>query len=52
MSLSRFMKKETIRIRKKNDNLGSEILGVVAYDSIEKFGEDKKIGRASCRERV
>ena len=26
---------------KKNDNLGSEILGVVAYDSIEKFGEDK-----------
>ena len=41
MSLSRFMKKETIRIRKKNDNLGSEILGVVAYDSIEKFGEEK-----------
>ena len=27
--------------KKKNDNLGSEILGVVAYDSIEKFGEDK-----------
>ena len=26
---------------KKNDNLGSEILGVIAYDSIEKFGEDK-----------
>ena len=26
---------------KKNDNLGSEILGIVAYDSIEKFGEDK-----------
>ena len=27
--------------KKKNDNLGSEILGVVAYDSIKKFGEDK-----------
>jgi len=27
--------------KKKNDNLGSEILGVVAYDSIEKFGEEK-----------
>jgi len=27
--------------KKKNDNLGSEILGVVAYDSIEKFCEDK-----------
>jgi len=26
---------------KKNDNLGSEILGVIAYDSIEKFGKDK-----------
>jgi len=26
---------------KKNDNLGSEILGVIAYDSIEKFGEEK-----------
>jgi len=26
---------------KKNDNLGSEILGVIAYDSIEKFGEAK-----------
>ena len=26
---------------KKNDNLGSEILGIVAYDSIEKFGADK-----------
>jgi len=25
---------------KKNDNLGSEILGVIAYDSIEKFGEE------------
>jgi len=25
----------------KNDNLGSEILGVIAYDSIEKFGKDK-----------
>jgi len=25
---------------KKNDNLGSEILGVIAYDSIEKFGKD------------
>jgi len=27
--------------KKKNDNLGSEILGVIAYDSIEKFGEEK-----------
>ena len=27
--------------KKKNDNLGSEILGVIAYDSIEKFGKDK-----------
>ena len=26
---------------KKNHNLGSEILGVIAYDSIEKFGKDK-----------
>ena len=26
---------------KKNDNLGSEILGVIAYDSIEKLGADK-----------
>ena len=26
---------------KKNDNLGSEVLGVIAYDSIEKFGKDK-----------
>ena len=26
---------------KKNDNLGSEILGTIAYDSIKKFGEDK-----------
>jgi len=27
--------------KKKNDNLGSEILGIIAYDSIEKFGEEK-----------
>ena len=27
--------------KKKNDNLGSEILGVIAYDSIEKLGADK-----------
>ena len=27
--------------KKKNDNLGSEILGIIAYDSIEKLGEDK-----------
>ena len=27
--------------RKKNDNLGSEILGIIAYDSIEKLGKDK-----------
>ena len=26
---------------KKSDNLGSEILGIIAYDSIKKFGEDK-----------
>ena len=26
---------------KKNDNLGSEILGVIAYDSIEKLGANK-----------
>ena len=26
---------------KKNDNLGSEILGIIAYDSIKKFGESK-----------
>ena len=26
---------------KKNDNLGSEILGTIAYDSIKKFGEKK-----------
>ena len=26
---------------KKNDNLGSEILGTIAYDSIKKFGSDK-----------
>jgi len=25
---------------KKNDNIGSDILGVIAYDSIEKFGEE------------
>ena len=40
MILLKFMKKEIILIVKKNDNLGSEILGVIAYDSIEKFGED------------
>ncbi len=33
--------KEKISDSKKNDNLGSEILGVIAYDSIEKFGEEK-----------
>ncbi len=27
--------------KKKNDNLGSEILGIVAYDSIQNLGEDK-----------
>ena len=27
--------------KKKNDNLGIEILGIIAYDSIEKLGEDK-----------
>jgi len=27
--------------KKKNDNLGSEILGVIAYDSIEKLGASK-----------
>jgi len=27
--------------KKKNDNLGSEILGVIAYDSIEKLGANK-----------
>jgi len=26
--------------KKKNDNLGSEILGIVAYDSIRSFGKD------------
>ena len=26
---------------KKSDNLGSEILGTIAYDSIKKFGSDK-----------
>ena len=26
--------------KKKNDNLGSEILGIVAYDSIRTFGKD------------
>ena len=26
---------------KKNDNLGSEILGTITYDSIKKFGNDK-----------
>ena len=27
--------------KKKNDNLGSEILGIIAYDSIQNLGEDK-----------
>ena len=27
--------------KKKNDNLGSEILGVITYDSIEKLGANK-----------
>jgi len=26
---------------KKNDNLGSEVLGTITYDSIKKFGNDK-----------
>ena len=26
---------------KKNDNLGSEVLGTITYDSIKKFGSDK-----------
>jgi len=27
--------------KKKNDNLGSEILGIIAYDSIQNLGENK-----------
>ena len=27
--------------KKKNDNLGSEILGIIVYDSIQNLGEDK-----------
>ena len=39
--LTQIYEKRAYSNKKKNDNLGSEILGVVAYDSIEKFGEDK-----------
>jgi len=39
--LTQIYEKRAYSNKKKNDNLGSEILGVIAYDSIEKFGEDK-----------
>ena len=39
--LIQIYEKRSYSDKKKNDNLGSEILGVVAYDSIEKFGKDK-----------
>ena len=39
--LTQIYEKRNYSDSKKNDNLGSEILGVVAHDSIEKFGEEK-----------
>tara|TARA_Y100001949_G_scaffold165023_1_gene160395 strand:+ start:435 stop:980 length:546 start_codon:yes stop_codon:yes gene_type:complete len=39
--LIRIYEKRNYTDGKKNDNLGSEILGIIAYDSIRKFGEDK-----------
>jgi len=39
--LIQIYEKRNYEDKKKNDNLGSEILGVIAYDSIEKFGKDK-----------
>ena len=39
--LTQIYEKRAYSNKKKNDNLGSEILGVIAYDSIEKFGKDK-----------
>tara|TARA_B000000460_G_scaffold124222_1_gene87464 strand:+ start:317 stop:862 length:546 start_codon:yes stop_codon:yes gene_type:complete len=39
--LMQIYEKRDYTIEKKNDNLGSEVLGTIAYDSIKKFGEGK-----------
>ena len=39
--LMQIYEKRNYTIEKKNDNLGSEILGTIAYDSIKKFGGGK-----------
>ena len=39
--LTQIYEKRNYANEKKNDNLGSEILGTIAYDSIKKFGSDK-----------
>ena len=39
--LIKIYEKRNYSDKKKNDNLGSEILGIIAYDSIQNLGEDK-----------
>ena len=39
--LMQIYEKRDYTIEKKNDNLGSEVLGTITYDSIKKFGNDK-----------
>ena len=39
--LTQIYEKRNYTDEKKSDNLGSEILGTIAYDSIKKFGKDK-----------
>ena len=39
--LMQIYEKRNYTDEKKNDNLGSEVLGTITYDSIKKFGNDK-----------
>ena len=39
--LIKIYEKRNYSDKKKNDNLGSEILGIIAYDSIQNLGENK-----------
>ena len=39
--LIKIYEKRNYSDKKKNDNLGSEILGIIAYDSIQNLGGDK-----------
>ena len=39
--LTKIYEKRNYSDKKKNDNLGSEILGIITYDSIQNLGQDK-----------